>query len=180
MGRRLQLDTDEERLPEGMRRTGYDSDSQTYFYSDADGKCWESAPGQRYGKLVCIDTGSEPSSPQDDTSTAGGTRKVEGSSPTSPATTFEDILEPSNMLHQLVSPSQEDLGQKSTARDGDLKFGGHQGGLMRRISMRGRPRRGSAMAATSAWQQLAEASRLTSGGKLKRSNTAREPLLRKT
>ncbi|KAI1491013.1 hypothetical protein F5X96DRAFT_507074 [Biscogniauxia mediterranea] len=51
MGRWSQYDTDEERLPEGMQRIGYDADSQTYTFRDADGSIWESAPGNRYGRL---------------------------------------------------------------------------------------------------------------------------------
>ncbi|OWP01681.1 LysM-domain-containing protein [Marssonina coronariae] len=38
-------DDDSRRLPSGMRRTGYDADTQTYSYRDADGGTWEGAPG---------------------------------------------------------------------------------------------------------------------------------------
>ncbi|KAI8625305.1 carbohydrate-binding module family 50 protein [Xylariaceae sp. FL1651] len=51
MGRWSQYDTDEERLPEGMQRIGYDADDQTYTFRDAEGGIWESAPGNRYGQL---------------------------------------------------------------------------------------------------------------------------------
>ncbi|KAI1384796.1 carbohydrate-binding module family 50 protein [Hypoxylon trugodes] len=51
MGRWSQYDEDEERLPEGMQRIGYDADTQTYTFRDADGTIWESAPGNRYGQL---------------------------------------------------------------------------------------------------------------------------------
>lgn len=49
--RRDYLDTDEERLPEGMTRIGYDADTQVYTYRDSDGSLWEGAPGCRYGRL---------------------------------------------------------------------------------------------------------------------------------
>jgi hypothetical protein len=42
---------DEYRLPEGMRRVGYDADTQVYSYQDTDGSYWEGAPGARYGTL---------------------------------------------------------------------------------------------------------------------------------
>ncbi len=45
------LDTDEERLPDGMLRIGYDADTQVYTYRDEDGSIWEGAPGARYGTL---------------------------------------------------------------------------------------------------------------------------------
>ncbi|KAI1085498.1 carbohydrate-binding module family 50 protein [Whalleya microplaca] len=51
MGRWSQYDTDEERLPEGMTRIGYDADTQTYTFRDADGSIWESASGNQYGQL---------------------------------------------------------------------------------------------------------------------------------
>ena len=52
MGRWAYLDTDEERLPEGMRRVGYDARTQTYTYRDTTttgGTAWE---GRRDRKSV--------------------------------------------------------------------------------------------------------------------------------
>ena len=37
-----------------MRRVGYDADTQTYTFRDSDGSHWESAPGNRYGRLTQI------------------------------------------------------------------------------------------------------------------------------
>ncbi|KAM0558058.1 hypothetical protein ACHAPJ_005225 [Fusarium lateritium] len=54
MSRFSRYDTDEERLPEGMERVGYDADSQTYTFRDADGSYWESAPGNQYGHLTKV------------------------------------------------------------------------------------------------------------------------------
>ncbi|KAI0393937.1 carbohydrate-binding module family 50 protein [Xylariaceae sp. FL0594] len=51
MSRWSEYDTDAERLPEGMQRIGYDADTQTYTFRDADGSTWESAPGNKYGQL---------------------------------------------------------------------------------------------------------------------------------
>ncbi|KAI3336668.1 carbohydrate-binding module family 50 protein [Xylariaceae sp. AK1471] len=56
MSRWSHYDTDEERLPEGMQRIGYDADSQTYTFRDAEGGIWESAPGNRYGQLQRVTT----------------------------------------------------------------------------------------------------------------------------
>ncbi|CAJ2509709.1 Uu.00g056090.m01.CDS01 [Anthostomella pinea] len=74
MGRWSHYDTDEERLPEGMQRIGYDADDQTYTFRDADGSIWESAPGSQYGQLRRVtttlpsygddeDDGADPSRP---------------------------------------------------------------------------------------------------------------------
>ncbi|CAG9936733.1 hypothetical protein V2G26_006185 [Clonostachys chloroleuca] len=54
MSRFSQYDTDEERLPEGMSRVGYDADTEVYTFKDADGSYWESAPGNRYGRLTRV------------------------------------------------------------------------------------------------------------------------------
>lgn len=56
MGRWGQLDTDEERLPHGVRRVGYDTDTQKYTYRDKSGTMYESAPGVQYGRLYRIGT----------------------------------------------------------------------------------------------------------------------------
>jgi hypothetical protein len=54
MSRFSRYDTDEERLPDGMSRVGYDADTQVYTFQDADGSYWESAPGSQYGRLTRI------------------------------------------------------------------------------------------------------------------------------
>ncbi|KAK4447786.1 hypothetical protein QBC34DRAFT_439737 [Podospora aff. communis PSN243] len=55
MGRWAYLDSDEDRLPEGMRRVAYDADTQTYTYKDSKGVLWEGVPGARYGRLRRVD-----------------------------------------------------------------------------------------------------------------------------
>ncbi|KAK3302592.1 uncharacterized protein B0T15DRAFT_543323 [Chaetomium strumarium] len=60
MGRWSHLDTDEERLPEGMTRVAYDADTQIYTYRDSDGSYWEGAPGVRYGKLHRVQSEAPP------------------------------------------------------------------------------------------------------------------------
>ncbi|KAI8949570.1 carbohydrate-binding module family 50 protein [Xylaria longipes] len=56
MARWSEYDTDEERLPEGMQRVGYDADTQVYTFRDTEGGLWESAPGNRYGQLRRVAT----------------------------------------------------------------------------------------------------------------------------
>ncbi len=55
-------DSDEERLPEGMTRVGYDADTQVYTFRDQDGSLWEGPPGSRYGHLTRV-SGPSPSQP---------------------------------------------------------------------------------------------------------------------
>lgn len=49
MPRRSRYDDDEERLPHGMTRVGYDADTQVYTFQDEDGSYWEGSPGCEYG-----------------------------------------------------------------------------------------------------------------------------------
>ncbi|KAL7785887.1 hypothetical protein V8C37DRAFT_393356 [Trichoderma ceciliae] len=63
MSRYSRRDADEERLPEGMSRVGYDADTEVYTFQDADGSYWESAPGSQYGRLTRVGSG-----PADDAS----------------------------------------------------------------------------------------------------------------
>ena len=63
MNRWAHLDTDAERLPEGMKRVGYDANTQTYTYEDARGSPWEGAPGAQYGRLRRASTEPRPVPP---------------------------------------------------------------------------------------------------------------------
>lgn len=49
-----EYDADEDNLPQGMTRTGYDADTETYTFSSADGSIWEGSPGSRYGNLTRV------------------------------------------------------------------------------------------------------------------------------
>ncbi|TFY51031.1 hypothetical protein EVG20_g11202 [Dentipellis fragilis] len=51
MGRWTQYDEDDYRLPEGMTRVGYDSDTGKYYFRDKDGSMWEGAEGAQYGEM---------------------------------------------------------------------------------------------------------------------------------
>jgi len=54
MGRWTQYDEDEYNLPEGMKRIGYDSDTQCYYFKDRDGSIWRGAPGARYSEMTRV------------------------------------------------------------------------------------------------------------------------------
>ncbi|KAL7284971.1 hypothetical protein ACG7TL_000060 [Trametes sanguinea] len=42
---------DSSRLPEGMKRVGYDSDTGRYYFRDRDGSLWEGPQGAEYGEM---------------------------------------------------------------------------------------------------------------------------------
>jgi len=56
MGRWTQYDEDDYRLPEGMKRVGYDADTQTYIFKDSDGSLWIGAEGAEFGELKRVET----------------------------------------------------------------------------------------------------------------------------
>ena len=45
---------DEYRLPEGLRRVGYDADERRHYFRDRDGQAWRSEPGNEYGVLTPV------------------------------------------------------------------------------------------------------------------------------
>jgi len=66
MSRWSQYDEDEYRLPEGMRRVGYDADTQRFTYQDTDGSYWEGPEGSRYGELRKVGEGEPPAAEDDE------------------------------------------------------------------------------------------------------------------
>ena len=65
MPRKWRVDGDEDRLPEGVSRTGYDADTQTYTYSGVNGEEYAGQPAQQYGELTLTRAASSagPSQP---------------------------------------------------------------------------------------------------------------------
>ncbi|KAG6887973.1 hypothetical protein C0992_010034 [Termitomyces sp. T32_za158] len=46
---------DSYRLPEGMKRIGYDADAQVYTFQDDDGNLYKGEPGAEYGVLTPVE-----------------------------------------------------------------------------------------------------------------------------
>jgi len=64
MGRWTQYDEDDYRLPEGMKRIGYDADSGRYYFRDSDGSIWQGAAGAEFSEMTKVT--NLPSSITDD------------------------------------------------------------------------------------------------------------------
>ena len=43
---------DDYRLPEGMKRTGYDADTGRYYFTDQEGNVWEGAQGAEFSEMT--------------------------------------------------------------------------------------------------------------------------------
>ncbi|KAF8841829.1 carbohydrate-binding module family 50 protein [Paxillus ammoniavirescens] len=52
MGRWTQYDEDDYRLPEGMKRVGYDSDTGRYYFRDREGLLYKGPEGSEFGELT--------------------------------------------------------------------------------------------------------------------------------
>ncbi|KAM5369014.1 hypothetical protein ACJZ2D_009217 [Fusarium nematophilum] len=95
-----QYDSDSERLPHGMVRIGYDADTQTYTFRDADGSYWEGGSGHRFGQLTRVSSAPSESQPSpaskrgDETGDADP-EKTKGRFRLKPSKTFDDILQDS-------------------------------------------------------------------------------------
>ncbi|KAJ4495769.1 hypothetical protein C8J55DRAFT_494862 [Lentinula edodes] len=59
MSRWTQYDEDSYRLPEGMERIGYDSDSGKYIFRDRDGSVWQGPEGAEYGEMTRVSGSSD-------------------------------------------------------------------------------------------------------------------------
>lgn len=68
MGRWTQYDEDSYRLPEGMKRIGYDADSGRYYFRDRDGSTWVGEEGVEVGEMTRVSTlpASVVQRPEDD------------------------------------------------------------------------------------------------------------------
>ena len=97
MGRWSYLDTDEERMPEGMTRIGYDADTQTYSYRNSDGSIWEGAPGNQYGKIFKVSSPSRPARPR--THSAPHSMKAQVTKPKA-CKTKSQVLRRSNLFDE--------------------------------------------------------------------------------
>ncbi|KAF8215657.1 carbohydrate-binding module family 50 protein [Mycena galopus ATCC 62051] len=52
MGRWTQQDSDESRLPAGMERIGYDSDTGRYYFRDQSRSVWQGAQGAQFSQMT--------------------------------------------------------------------------------------------------------------------------------
>ncbi|KAF7347184.1 Peptidoglycan-binding domain protein [Mycena venus] len=57
MGRWTQYDSDSTRLPEGMERIGYDSDTGRYYFRDRGGSVWQGAQGAEFSEMTRVSGG---------------------------------------------------------------------------------------------------------------------------
>ncbi|KAG5639643.1 hypothetical protein H0H81_008804 [Sphagnurus paluster] len=64
MGRWSQYDEDEYRLPEGMKRIGYDADTGRYMFQDRDGSVWQGAEGAEFSEMTRVSDGRAGASSQ--------------------------------------------------------------------------------------------------------------------
>jgi hypothetical protein len=47
-----EMPQDDHRLPEGMKRIGYDSDTERYYFRDRDGVVWQGAEGAEFSEMT--------------------------------------------------------------------------------------------------------------------------------
>ncbi|KAJ7846046.1 hypothetical protein B0H14DRAFT_2773213 [Mycena olivaceomarginata] len=66
MGRWTQEEEDSSRLPEGVKRIGYDADTARYKFCDREGNLYLGPPHEHYGQLTVVGKTSHPATPADD------------------------------------------------------------------------------------------------------------------
>ena len=80
MGRWTQYDEDEYRLPEGMKRIGYDADSGRYFFRDRSGAIWQGAEGAEFSEMTKV-SGPTHNANDDDVEAAPSPARPDGYQP---------------------------------------------------------------------------------------------------
>ncbi|EKG17893.1 hypothetical protein MPH_04842 [Macrophomina phaseolina MS6] len=106
-------DTDSYRLPAGMVRSGYDADSQTYFFRDSSGQEYKSASGSEYGRLEKAGWDGGPLLPRTPRTNSASSMS---SGMKSPATDFSEILS------ELEEENEEEGKDKAKAKSKPLPF----------------------------------------------------------
>ncbi|KAJ6485525.1 hypothetical protein C8R45DRAFT_1098324 [Mycena sanguinolenta] len=106
MGRWTQYNEDATRLPEGMKRIGYDADTARYTFCDREGNIYMGPAHEEYGLLSLVRKSgrSRPASPTDDrfaSDTSNSELSVSVPLQSPKPMTFHDLLPP----HLIASPS---------------------------------------------------------------------------
>ncbi|KAJ7248159.1 hypothetical protein B0H12DRAFT_1053226 [Mycena haematopus] len=128
MGRWTQHEEDAARLPEGVKRIGYDADTARYKFCDRDGNLYLGPPHEDYGSLTLVGKTSRPPSYSDDRPQAFASDKsrpelsvdvpIQGRP--GQGSTFYDFVPP----HLIASPSSAEstLSAGSPLASGGSRF----------------------------------------------------------
>ncbi|XP_006455273.1 hypothetical protein AGABI2DRAFT_194905, partial [Agaricus bisporus var. bisporus H97] len=126
MGRWTQYEEDSARLPTGMKRIGYDADTQRYKFQDEKGVLYESEPGSAYGTLRPIAERdirkSRPNAFEPSTKTTSpGSPHTRSKSTTTGSNlrSFQDFL-PSTAITSSPTPLSRESSQSSPSSDSRL------------------------------------------------------------
>ncbi|KAF5384335.1 hypothetical protein D9615_003197 [Tricholomella constricta] len=103
MGRWTQFDEDSYRLPEGMKRIGYDADTKVYTFRDRAGTLYRGAPGADYGTLTPIPSSNAAASSRPGAFASDSPQQASSDNPKERTSTFHDIL-PANRITATTSP----------------------------------------------------------------------------
>ncbi|KAJ7851988.1 hypothetical protein B0H13DRAFT_2207009 [Mycena leptocephala] len=134
MGRWTQYNEDSTRLPEGMKRIGYDADTARYKFCDREGNTYLGPPHEDYGLLTLVEKASRPPSSIDDRPQAFASDQsrpelsvdVQGS-----GSTFHDFLP----AHLITSPSSAESTLTPSPLSGESSSGSRFRDAVRRTAL---------------------------------------------
>ncbi|KAJ7701913.1 hypothetical protein B0H17DRAFT_167887 [Mycena rosella] len=106
MGRWTQFSEDSTRLPEGVKRIGYDADTGRYTFCDGEGNIYLGPPHEEYGSLTLVGKSARPPSSTNDRPQAFASGKANPAlsvqiQPPGSGQTFHDFVP----AHLITSPS---------------------------------------------------------------------------
>ncbi|KAJ6591229.1 hypothetical protein DFH09DRAFT_1139058 [Mycena vulgaris] len=137
MGRWTQFDEDSTRLPEGMKRIGYDADTARYTFCDREGNTYLGPPHEEYGHLTLVGKSSRPPSSRNDSRPQAFAS--EKSKPTlsvhvqtsGSGQTFHDFLP----AHLITSPSSAESALSASPRTSESSAGARFRDTVRRTAL---------------------------------------------
>ncbi|KAF1816527.1 hypothetical protein P152DRAFT_454781 [Eremomyces bilateralis CBS 781.70] len=76
MGRWTDRESDDQRLPDGMQRVGYDADTQRHTFQSSNGALFQGPAGARYGRLTPYGSEPRPMTMEEDEAMKEGNREA--------------------------------------------------------------------------------------------------------
>ncbi|KAJ6546043.1 hypothetical protein DFH09DRAFT_1171862 [Mycena vulgaris] len=130
----MQFDEDPARLPEGIKRIGYDADTAQYTFCDREGNIYVGPPNEEYGLLTPVGTRGDSASnsrPQAFASENSNLVLSVDVQPSGSGQTFHDILP----AHLITSPSSAESRLSASSGAADTSAGARFRDAVRRTAV---------------------------------------------
>ncbi|KAJ7177838.1 hypothetical protein C8R46DRAFT_1075084 [Mycena filopes] len=122
---------DSNRLPEGIKRIGYDADTARYTFCDREGNTYLGPPHEEYGTLTPVDPSGSADRPSAFASGSPRPDRSVSALPPGSGATFHDFLP----AHLITSPSSAESTLAKSPQSGDASAGSRLRDAVRRTGL---------------------------------------------